>query len=95
MIRLRRNKNVPAGYMGSFQTKLLRKKNLIIPKEPHRHLSRFKTITITYELETETTPDILLDVLNSDEQFFDGIKILTIHSGYTRNPLNPEEDVDE
>ena len=52
-------------------------------------------ITITYELETETTPDMLLDVLSSDEQFFDGIKILTIHSGYTRNPLNPEEDVKE
>jgi DUF438 domain-containing protein len=64
MIRLRRNKNVPAGYMGSFQAKLLRKKDIIIPKEPHQHLSRFKTITITYELETETTPDMLLGVLS-------------------------------
>lgn len=60
-----------------------------LPKEIN-HLSRYKTITIDYELATDHTEDKLLEFLSGDNQF-DGIKVITIHSGYTKNPLKNEE----
>ena len=77
-----------------------------LPKEIH-HRSRFKTITIDYELAETSTPDHILEMFSQDEPLFEDIKIIAYHSGYTRNPLgsskkknvviksNPEEDTKE
>lgn len=59
-----------------------------MPKEVE-HLSRYKTITIDYELATTHTEDKLLEFLSVDKPFED-IKVLTVHSGYTINPLDPK-----
>ena len=84
---------LPYEYVGKFKFSWLnsRKKKIQLPKETH-HLSRFKTLTVDYELASEEAPDTLLEAVSSDKPLFDGIKIITIHSGYTRNPLDPEED---
>ena len=60
-----------------------------MPKEIN-HLSRFKTITIDYELATTHTEDKLLEFLSGDPQFED-IKVITIHSGYTKDPLGKDK----
>ena len=65
-------------------------KRCTLPKEVN-HMSRYKTITIDYELATLHTEDKLLEFLSSDSPFED-IKVLTIHSGYARNPLKNEDE---
>lgn len=54
---------------------------------PVNHLSRFRTITITYELKDKTTPDLLLQAFGSNVNLFPDIKVLTVHSEYTKDPL--------
>ena len=64
--------------------------NCQMPKETN-HLSRYKTITIDYELATLHTEDKLLEFF-SGENPFENIKVITIHSGYTRDPLGKHDD---
>ena len=64
--------------------------NCQMPKETN-HMSRYKTITIDYELATTHTEDKLLEFLSGDTPFED-IKVITIHSGYTINPLDSNVD---
>ena len=60
---------------------------------PHKHPSTHKKIEIIYRLANEYTEDTLEDLINTIK--LDGIDIITVHSGYVRDPLGKNKETPE
>ena len=60
---------------------------------PHKHPSTHKKIEVIYRLANEYTEDTLEDLINTIK--LDGIDIITVHSGYVRDPLGKNKETPE